>query len=194
VAQGYLTEALKSYRESLAIRERLAKADPNNAGWQRDLSLSYEKVGDVLVAQGNLTEALKSHRESLAIRERLAKADPNNASWQRELAIINERLGAVYIKRNETDEAKAAFELALAIYDSVTARFPDDTRALIYSAVPLMRLGELYGPDGRAYLQKALTILKQLDEAGRLEPRRKPEIARIERELAKLQNAEAPPK
>ena len=78
VAQGNLPEALKSYRDGLAIGERLAKADPSNAGWQRDLSVSYEKVGDVLVAQGNLTEALKSYRDGLAIRERLAKADPSN--------------------------------------------------------------------------------------------------------------------
>ena len=55
VAQGKLDEALKSYRDSLAIGERLAKADPSNTGWQRDLSVSYNKVGDVLVAQGNLT-------------------------------------------------------------------------------------------------------------------------------------------
>jgi hypothetical protein len=27
-------------------------------GWQRDLSVSYEKVGDVLVARGKLNEAL----------------------------------------------------------------------------------------------------------------------------------------
>ena len=53
VAQGNLPEALKSYRDSLAIAERLAKADPGNAGWQRDLSVSYNKVGDVQVAQGN---------------------------------------------------------------------------------------------------------------------------------------------
>jgi hypothetical protein len=56
----------QSFRDGLAIRERLAKADPNNAGWQRDLTVSYNKVGDVLVAQGNLTEALKSFRDGLA--------------------------------------------------------------------------------------------------------------------------------
>ena len=38
VAQGKLPEALTAYRASLAIAERLAKADPGNAGWQRDLS------------------------------------------------------------------------------------------------------------------------------------------------------------
>jgi len=38
---------LKSFRDSLAIRERLAKADPGNASWQRDLSVSYAKLADV---------------------------------------------------------------------------------------------------------------------------------------------------
>jgi predicted negative regulator of RcsB-dependent stress response len=80
VAQGNLTAALQAYRDSLAIRERLAK-DPGDADWQRDLAVSYSKVGDVLVAQGNLTEALQAYRDSQTILERLAKADPGNADW-----------------------------------------------------------------------------------------------------------------
>jgi hypothetical protein len=63
-------------RKGLAIADRLAKADPGNASRQRDLSVSYGLVGNVLVAQGNLTEALQSYRDSLAINERLAKAAP----------------------------------------------------------------------------------------------------------------------
>ena len=89
-----LADALKAYRDSLAIRERLAKADPGNAGWQRDLSVSYERVGDVLVAQGALADALKAYRDSLAIRERLAKADPGNAGWQVDVAFAYWRLAA----------------------------------------------------------------------------------------------------
>jgi hypothetical protein len=42
VAQGNLPKALKSFRDGLVIKDRLAKADPANAGWQRDLSASYE--------------------------------------------------------------------------------------------------------------------------------------------------------
>ncbi len=57
VAQGKLDEALKSYRDSLAIRERLVAADRSNTQWQRDLSVSYDKVGNVLEAQGKLDEA-----------------------------------------------------------------------------------------------------------------------------------------
>ena len=62
VAQGQLAEALNAYRAGLAIAERLAVADPGNAPWQRDLSVSHEKLGDVLVAQGQLAEALKAYR------------------------------------------------------------------------------------------------------------------------------------
>ena len=56
-AQGNLAEALVSYRQTLANMERLAAADPSNAGWQRDLSMSYERLGYVLTAQGKLEEA-----------------------------------------------------------------------------------------------------------------------------------------
>ena len=80
MAQGKLEEALKAYRDSLAIRERLAAADPSNTQWQRDLSVSYNRVGDVLKAQGKLEEALKAYRDSLAIIERLAAADPSNTA------------------------------------------------------------------------------------------------------------------
>jgi hypothetical protein len=52
----------------------LAKVDPENASWQRDLLLSYSKVGDVLMAQGNVAKALKSYRDGLAVADRLAES------------------------------------------------------------------------------------------------------------------------
>jgi hypothetical protein len=38
VAKGNLDDALAAYRDSVVIAERLAAADRNNPGWQRDLS------------------------------------------------------------------------------------------------------------------------------------------------------------
>jgi tetratricopeptide (TPR) repeat protein len=86
VQRGDLRAARREYEIAGAIAERLAKSDPDNAGWQRDLSVSFDRVGDVLVAQGNLPEALRSFRDGLAIAERLAKSDPDNAGWRRDLA------------------------------------------------------------------------------------------------------------
>jgi hypothetical protein len=46
-AQGNLPEALKSFRDSLAIRDRLAKADPGNAEWQVDLVVSHWRLAEL---------------------------------------------------------------------------------------------------------------------------------------------------
>jgi Tetratricopeptide repeat len=94
-AQGKLDEALKSYRDSLVIAKRLAASDRSNTGWQRDLSVLYNSIGDVLVAQGKLDEALKSYRDSLAIAERLAASDRSNTGWQRDIAVLYEGIGAL---------------------------------------------------------------------------------------------------
>ena len=60
VAQGDLAGALKSCQASLAIRDRLAKADPDNASWQRDLSVSYAKLGYVFSKAGQSGKARKA--------------------------------------------------------------------------------------------------------------------------------------
>jgi tetratricopeptide (TPR) repeat protein len=63
--------ALKSYCNSLAIMQRLVQSDPGNAGWQRDLSVSYGKLGDVFSEQGDIEEAIKNYRLALALVDRL---------------------------------------------------------------------------------------------------------------------------
>ena len=68
-AKGALADALKAYRDGLAIAGGLTKAESENAEWRLSLSISHNKVGDVLLAQGAIDDALKAYRESLAIRE-----------------------------------------------------------------------------------------------------------------------------
>jgi tetratricopeptide (TPR) repeat protein len=68
VAEGKFSEAVDAYQESSRIRRTLVEQDKSNSGWQRDLSESYNKLGDVLVAEGRFLEALDSYEESLKIR------------------------------------------------------------------------------------------------------------------------------
>ena len=126
VAQGDLAGALKSYRDSLAIRDRLTQSDPGNAGWQRDLSVSYNKVGNVQVDQGDLAGALTSYRDSLAIRDRLAQSDLGNAGWQRDLAVSNGNIGVTLNTSRRPEEALAAFRRGHAIMVQLTALSPDN--------------------------------------------------------------------
>jgi tetratricopeptide (TPR) repeat protein len=92
VAQGDLSGALQSYRASMAIRERLAEADPNNAGWQRDLSVSYERIGDLEEARGDIVAAIAAYEDSLPIARFLADRLPDHPQFQSDVAITERRL------------------------------------------------------------------------------------------------------
>ena len=191
VAQGDLPSALATYRKAQAETDRLAKADPNNAGWQRDLSVSQDKIGDVLRAQGNLPAALTSYQASLATRDRLAKADPGNAGWQRDLAISNERIGDMLTRTSQATQAIEAFQRALAIYRELVARNPGDVQARVFSVVPLCRIATLKGRAGRKELDDALAILKPLAAADRLDANRRGWIGQIEKQITELEKAAA---
>jgi len=119
---GSSPEALTSYRDGLAIRERLAKVDPANTGWQRDLAVSYGKIGDALPAQGKLDEALKAYRDGLAIPERLAAADGSNTLWQSDLSIFHEKVGNVLEAQGQLEDALTAFETSLALHVALVAK------------------------------------------------------------------------
>ena len=90
-------------RGARACLERLAAQDPSNAGWQRDLSVSHERIGDVLVAQGDAAGALAAYRASLGIRERLAAQDPSNAEWQRDLWVSYWRMASIAEQNGQAD-------------------------------------------------------------------------------------------
>jgi hypothetical protein len=83
------------YRASLTIAERLAATDPTNAEYQRDLSISHNRLGDLAVAAGDTPTADQHYRAQLAITERLAAADPANAEYQRDLDYIRRRVATL---------------------------------------------------------------------------------------------------
>jgi tetratricopeptide (TPR) repeat protein len=125
--RGDLENALTEYRASLAIAERLVAADATNATWQRDLSVSHEKVGDVLEAQGDLAGALTEYRASLAIRVRLAAADPTNATWQRDLSVSHNKVGDVLEAQGDLAGALTEYRADLAIAERLAAADPSNT-------------------------------------------------------------------
>ncbi|MEN0078146.1 MAG: TIR domain-containing protein, partial [Pseudomonadota bacterium] len=111
---GALGAALKSYQQGEALARQLSAAcpsdDPTRTGWQRDLSVSLERVGDVLKAQGQLSDALERFEESRKIFARLAEADPGNAGWQRDLSVSLNKVGDVLKAQGQLSAALERFE------------------------------------------------------------------------------------
>ena len=92
VAEGNLTEALQAYRDSFAIFERLAKADPSNAGWQRDLAVSYGKLASAYLRLNNAAEALAALRKGRDVMVALVTISPSNTQWKEDLTRFDDEI------------------------------------------------------------------------------------------------------
>ena len=112
-------EALRTLKEALALAERWSKIDPQNQEWQRELSVSYEFIGDVLMARGNWTDSLKYFQDGLAVADRLAKSDPDNRGYAHGLANLYFRDGEVLDEQGNQVEALKNFQEAMAIAESL---------------------------------------------------------------------------
>ena len=119
-----------------------------NARLQRELSVSYNRIGDVLVAQGNLTAALKSFRASLTIRERLAKADAGNAGWQSDLAVSFSRIGEVLVARGNLEEALKSFRASHDIIERLAKADVGNAGWQSDLAVSYNRIGDVFVAQG----------------------------------------------
>jgi len=126
-AEGDLSGALAAYSEGLAIAERLAARDPNNALWQHDISVSHIKIGDVRHAQRDLEGALAAYRLSHAIRVRLAAREPDNAVWQRELSISQNWIGNVLLEQRDLNGALVAYLAYNTMAERLAAQYPANT-------------------------------------------------------------------
>jgi hypothetical protein len=89
----------KPPRGSRAIRNRLARADPGNAGWQRGVLRSCRRRA--------------WWRDGRAIRDRLAKADSGDAGWASDLSVSHSKLASVFcdvlVEQGNLPEALKSF-------------------------------------------------------------------------------------
>jgi tetratricopeptide (TPR) repeat protein len=151
----------------LKISAKLAAADPSNAQWQRDLSLSWERIGTVRQAQGDLTGAAQAYDDARTITAKLAAADPSNAQWQRDLAVSWSQLGEVRQAQGDLAGALKNYEESLAIRQRLLDQAPDDTQRRLDLSYILNSVGWLRATADSTSLRDpkaAVVIAKQAVE------------------------------
>ena len=162
--------ALKAQGQSLrAIAAEMQAKDPGNAGWQRDLSVSHDRIGDVQQAQGDLAAALTSYQASHDIFERLAKADPGNAGWQRDLSVSHNKIGDVQRAQGDLAAARTSYQASLAIAERLAKADPGNAgwqRDLIVSYV---KLAEIAPTAPRSLLTSALETAQEMQRRCQLQ-------------------------
>jgi tetratricopeptide (TPR) repeat protein len=128
LAQGSLLDGLRQFQAAAAVAEPIVMADPGNARWQRDLSVSQQRIGDAFFEQRNLPAALDAYRADFAIAERLAKADPDNALWQHDLSSSLERMGDVLHIQGNLPASLDAYQACLAIEERFAKADPGNAQ------------------------------------------------------------------
>jgi tetratricopeptide (TPR) repeat protein len=165
VAQKNLSDGLASYRAALTIREHLAKADPSNGDWQRNLSISYER--NVESAQQDPQAALASYRSCLAVRELLVRTNPDNTIWQRELATAYNEIGDVEMAQGKPQDALASYRAGLTVRERLAETAPENTDWQYSLAFSYNRIGNAQRQQGDlqgalASYRSTLAIIQRL--------------------------------
>jgi len=155
-----------------------------------DLSVSYNKIGDVQVAQGDLPWALSSYKQGLEIAQKLAARDPGNTGWQRDLSVSYNKIGDVQVAQGDLPSALSSYKQGLEIRQKLAARDPGNAQRQIDLVISLWKLASVLdqqrSPQKReagAKYQRALEILRPLAVENRLTTEQKTWISRIETRL-----------
>jgi len=170
LALGFTDRALDRYESLLEAYQRLAQAEPNRADYQRDLSVLYNRAGDLYRNLGQGEQARQSYRAALQIRERLAQAEPDRADYQRDLSVSYNKVGDVYRALGQGEQARQSYLAALQIAERLAQAEPDRADYQRDLAVSYNNMGDLYRDLGqweqaRQYHLKDLQITERLAQA-----------------------------
>jgi tetratricopeptide (TPR) repeat protein len=184
---GRPAEGLQELQKALAVRQKLADANPAVTAFQRDLAQSLFHIGHVLQDTGKLPEALKAYQRALAIRQKLADASPAVTEFQRDLALSHSNIGDMLSRTGKPAEALAELQKALAIQQKLVDANPAVTELQRNLAWSHHYIGDVLSQTGRPAEalkehHKALAIRQKLADAS-------PVVTGFQRDLVKSHNA-----
>jgi len=169
---GDTTGAFAAAERARQINEDLVSTDPGNGGWLNSLSISYSRLGNVLMRQGKYAEALAAYEKGRAITQKLVDRDPDNTEWQDNLSIGYEKIGDALREQGRLEPAKLALALdayraALAIRLKLNERDQVKDAWRFGLAVAYAKVGDALTFQGRAAdalasYRSALPILLKL--------------------------------
>ncbi len=143
LSQRDIELALQFYIRANEIAKRLAAADPNAVEAQRDLSVSYKKLGDTQIKLGNTQTALEFYMQAYDILARLAAADPNNAESQQDLSATYIWLGNVQLQLGSTQAGLEYYQQSLDIRERLAVADPTNSEAQRDLSASYNKLGDV---------------------------------------------------
>jgi len=164
--------AMKSYRRSLEIRQKLAGADPKNLELQHELADAYEGVGDMLYTVNDLKAGLESYEKAVAIREKIVAAAPDNLEYRYYFANVLGKRGDIsgmegFPNLGDVKTAFESYQRVVKLYEELVSAAPENEKYKLGYATNLHFYGMLQTTTGDAKGaiangQKAISIFDSL--------------------------------
>jgi len=129
--EGRRDEALKSLDEGIAFYESVpGGADEVNT--VRELAISRQKRGDVLLMNGDVEAALRVYRQAADTLTPMAAADPQNTMLQLDVASMDFHEGRALAVQKQYRAASTKFERAATVFEKLhlTRSLDDSPRGL----------------------------------------------------------------
>jgi len=168
-ARGNAEWARWMHQRQHSVLEELVDAYPENTGWKRDLSVSWNGIGDIEAKRGNLSQARDAYEKALAIMLELTEKDLINTAWLQDLGVSLYRIGDIEKAQGNLSQAQEAYEKYLAIMLKLSKIDPTNPEWLRDLSVSLNQIGDIEAKRGNldqasdAY-EAALAIMLELIE------------------------------
>jgi hypothetical protein len=173
--------ASADYRESLAARHELARENPGNALFGRDLVLILVRIANADLALAGPQIAPDALDEALGLARALAGADPASARARRDVAVVLTATGDALFERDRA-AARQAYEEGLKALRGLLEIDGDNSEARLDLAKLLAKVALAFG-DAESYGDEALRLFADLQAAGRLSPREESDVALLRQQL-----------
>lgn len=137
---------------AIATIEPLARNDPNDLQWIRDLGNLYAMRGDVRQLAGDRQGAVASAEEALRLSERWAQRDAGSADAQYDVALRHSSLSFAYGKAGDVAKMQNAVRSQIAIMEklvrldprNLTWRSHYETALQIWEQIKRLRPGDRF--------------------------------------------------
>ena len=158
---GHPQEAVESYRQAVAIRERLLHDNPTQTRLQSNLAGSHFSIGNLLSDAGRESEALASYRLAQEIQDRLVRDNPTVNEYQNSLGATCNNIGVVLKDTGHLAEALESYRRALEIHErlahnNLSVHSYQDSLAIALHNIAEAEMGQRRWHDARLHLDRAI--------------------------------------
>jgi tetratricopeptide (TPR) repeat protein len=168
---GLPAQADGEHKKALAIRQKLAEAEPRNPWWRREVGRSLTNLAELEIEAGRFDTAVAKFHQSVSLHDRLARDHPSVSDYRSGLAFALTGLGRAQCRAARPADAVESLRRAAALREAIPslnieARYDlACDHALLAAAAADPRSG-LSAAVGSAEADQAMAALRRAVAAG----------------------------